>query len=152
MYSDALSYDTLFERLIQRKEKLALIGLGYVGMPIAIEFAKHLDVIGYNHNEYRIQQYKSGIDPTNEVGNDALLKTTVDFTSEEKRLREAKFLIVAVPTPVNTDHTPDLFPVETLLALLDVTSQKVQLSVTSLRFIPVSQKIYASQSSKKNLA
>ena len=52
MYSDALSYDTLFERLIQRKEKLALIGLGYVGMPIAIEFAKHLDVIGYNHNEY----------------------------------------------------------------------------------------------------
>lgn len=112
MYSDALSYDTLFERLIQRKEKLALIGLGYVGMPIAIEFAKHLDVIGYNHNEYRIQQYKSGIDPTNEVGNDALLKTTVDFTSEEKRLREAKFLIVAVPTPVNTDHTPDLFPVE----------------------------------------
>ena len=83
--------------------KLALVGLGYVGMPIAVEFAKHVSVIGFNHNEHRIQQYKSGIDPTNEVGNEVISKTTVDFTSDEKRLAEAKFIIVAVPTPVKPD-------------------------------------------------
>ena len=108
----ALEFTTLPDRLINGKEKLALIGLGYVGMPIAVEFAKHIRVIGFNHNEKRIQQYKSGIDPTHEVGNETLRKTTVDFTSDEIRLREAKFLIVAVPTPINADHTPDLFPVE----------------------------------------
>lgn len=107
-----MNFDTLYDRLINGEEKLALIGLGYVGMPIAVEFAKHVKVIGFNHNESRIQQYKSGIDPTNEVGNEVISKTTVDFTSDETRLREAKFLIVAVPTPVNSDHTPDLYPVE----------------------------------------
>jgi len=107
-----MNLDTLYDRLIKGEEKLALIGLGYVGMPIAVEFAKHVKVIGFNHNEKRIQQYKSGIDPTHEVGNEAISKTTVDFTSDETRLREAKFLIVAVPTPINTDHTPDLYPVE----------------------------------------
>lgn len=107
-----MNFDTLYARLVNGEEKLALIGLGYVGMPIAVEFAKHIKVIGFNHNESRIQQYKRGIDPTNEVGNEAIKNTTVDFTSDEKRLSEAKFLIVAVPTPVNTDHTPDLFPVE----------------------------------------
>ena len=105
-------FETLYARLINGEEKLALIGLGYVGMPIAVEFAKHVKVIGYNHNENRIRQYKSGIDPTHEVGDEAISKTTVDFTSDETRLREARFLIVAVPTPVNTDHTPDLYPVE----------------------------------------
>ena len=108
----AQEFKTLPDRLIGGEEKLALIGLGYVGMPIAVEFAKHVPVIGFNHNEKRIQQYKSGIDPTHEVGNETIRKTTVDFTSDETRLREAKFLIVAVPTPINTDHTPDLFPVE----------------------------------------
>ena len=106
------SFETLCSRLLAGEEKLALVGLGYVGMPIAVEFAKHVKVIGFNHNENRIQQYKNGIDPTNEVGNEAIKNTTVDFTSDETRLREAKFLIVAVPTPVNSDHTPDLFPVE----------------------------------------
>ena len=105
-------FSTLPERLISGEEKLALIGLGYVGMPIAVEFAKHVSVIGFNHNAKRIQQYKSGVDPTHEVGDEAIRNTTVDFTSDETRLREAKFLIVAVPTPINTDHTPDLFPVE----------------------------------------
>ncbi len=105
-------FSELYERLIHGEEKLALIGLGYVGMPIAVEFAKHIKVIGFNHNEKRIQQYKSGIDPTHEVGDEAISKTTVDFTSDESRLREAKFLIVAVPTPINTDHTPNLYPVE----------------------------------------
>lgn len=107
-----MSFDNLYDRLIAGEEKLALIGLGYVGMPIAVEFAKHVKVIGFNHNEKRIAQYKSGIDPTHEVGDEAISKTTVDFTSDETRLREAKFLIVAVPTPINTDHTPDLEPVE----------------------------------------
>ena len=105
-------FSTLPERLISGEEKLALIGLGYVGMPIAVEFAKRVSVIGFNHNPKRIQQYKSGVDPTHEVGDEAIRSTTVDFTSDETRLREAKFLIVAVPTPINTDHTPDLFPVE----------------------------------------
>ena len=105
-------FDNLYERLIQGEEKLALVGLGYVGMPIAVEFAKHIKVIGFNHHEQRIQQYKSGIDPTNEVGNEEISKTTVDFTSEEKRLSEAKFIIVAVPTPVLDDNNPDLEPVE----------------------------------------
>ena len=109
---NTVRFDTLYEGLLNRKEKLALIGLGYVGMPIAVEFAKHVDVIGFNHNENRILQYKSGIDPTNEVGNEAISKTTVDFTSDETRLREARFLIVAVPTPVGKDNIPDLEPVE----------------------------------------
>ena len=108
----AISFDTLYERLVKGEEKLALIGLGYVGMPIAVEFAKHVKVVGFNHNEKRIQQYKSGIDPTHEVGDEAISKTTVDFTSDERRLREAKFLIVAVPTPINEDRSPDLEPVE----------------------------------------
>lgn len=107
-----MNFETLYDKLINGEEKLALIGLGYVGMPIAVEFAKHVKVIGFNHNEKRIQQYKSGIDPTHEVGDEAISNTTVDFTSDETRLREAKFLIVAVPTPINTDHTSDLEPVE----------------------------------------
>ena len=109
---DEIRFDTLYERLIRGEEKLALVGLGYVGMPIAVEFAKHVKVIGFNHNERRIQQYKSGIDPTNEVGNAVISTTTVDFTSDEKRLSEAKFIIVAVPTPVKDDNNPDLGPVE----------------------------------------
>ena len=106
------TYDNLCEKLVSGQEKLALIGLGYVGMPIAVEFAKHVKVIGFNHNEKRIQQYRSGIDPTHEVGDDAIRSTTVDFTSDEKRLSEARFLIVAVPTPIKEDKTPDLEPVE----------------------------------------
>lgn len=107
-----IRFDNLYERLISGEEKLALVGLGYVGMPIAVEFAKHINVIGFNHHEYRIKQYKSGIDPTNEVGNEEISKTTVDFTSDETRLKEAKFIIIAVPTPVLDDHNPDLEPVE----------------------------------------
>ena len=93
--------------------KISLVGLGYVGMPIAIEFAKRgVDVIGFDLNEKKIATYKSGVDPTNEVGDEVIQNTTVDFTADEKRLQEAKFHIVAVPTPVNSDHTPDLTPVE----------------------------------------
>jgi len=103
---------SLYEKIINREEKLALVGLGYVGMPIAVAFAKNgLDVIGFDLNKEKIDFYKAGIDPTKEVGNDVIKATTVDFTDDETKLREAKFIIVAVPTPVNTDHTPDLTPV-----------------------------------------
>ncbi len=102
----------LFQRLIEKKEKLALIGLGYVGMPIAIAFAnKGLQVIGFDLNKAKIELYKSGVDPTHEVGDEAIKNTTLEFTADETRLRDAKFHIVAVPTPVNQDHTPDLAPV-----------------------------------------
>ena len=102
----------LYDKLIDKKEKLSLIGLGYVGMPIAVAFAKKVDVIGFDLNRQKIDLYKNGIDPTHEVGDEAISKTTVDFTADETKLREAKFHIVAVPTPVNDDHTPDLRPVE----------------------------------------
>ena len=102
----------LYDKLIDKEEKLSLIGLGYVGMPIAVAFAKKVDVIGFDLNRQKIDLYKNGIDPTHEVGDEAISKTTVDFTADETRLREAKFHIVAVPTPVNDDHTPDLRPVE----------------------------------------
>lgn len=103
---------SLYENLKSGKEKLSLIGLGYVGMPIAIAFAKKgINVIGFDTNKSKINLYKSGIDPTNEVGDEAIKNSTVKFTSDELYLRDAKFHIVAVPTPVNTDHTPDLTPV-----------------------------------------
>lgn len=98
--------------LIERKEKLSLVGLGYVGMPIAVAFAKKIEVIGFDLNSKKIEMYKSGVDPTKEVGDEIIKKTTVEFTSEEKELKKARFHIVAVPTPVNSDHTPDLSPVE----------------------------------------
>lgn len=106
-----MEYDTIYSGLIAGKEKLALVGLGYVGMPIAVEFAKHISVIGFDINEKRINEYCNGIDATNEIG-EAIKNTTVDFTADPTRLKEAKFIIVAVPTPVNPDNTPDLRPVE----------------------------------------
>ena len=102
----------LYEKLVNKKESLSLVGLGYVGMPIAVAFAKKgIKVIGFDLNKEKIELYKNGKDPTKEVGDDAISKTTVYFTAEEKDLQKAKFHIVAVPTPVNTDHTPDLTPV-----------------------------------------
>ena len=103
---------SLYERILNKEEKISLVGLGYVGMPIAVAFAKHVDVIGFDLNEKKIELYKSGVDPTNEVGDEVIKETTVEFTSDETKLREAKFHIVAVPTPVNIDKTPDLSPVE----------------------------------------
>ena len=102
----------LYEKLINKEEKLSLIGLGYVGMPIAVAFARKLDVIGFDLNRQKIALYKKGIDPTHEVGDEVIGTTTVAFTDNAAKLREAKFHIVAVPTPVNSDHTPDLTPVE----------------------------------------
>lgn len=105
-------YTTLYERLVNKEEKLSLVGLGYVGMPIAVAFAKKIKVVGFDLNAKKIELYKNGIDPTHEVGDEAISKTAVEFTADETKLRKAKFHIVAVPTPVNDDHTPDLAPVE----------------------------------------
>ena len=103
---------SLYNKLISREEKISLVGLGYVGMPIAVAFAnKGIDVVGFDLNKAKIELYKNGVDPTKEVGDEAIKNTTVYFTSDEKDLQKAKFHIVAVPTPVNTDHTPDLTPV-----------------------------------------
>lgn len=104
---------SLYEDLISGKEKLSLIGLGYVGMPLAVAFAEHnVKVIGFDLNKKKIELYKSGVDPTHEVGDEVIKASTVEFTYDEAKLKEAKFHIVAVPTPVNIDHTPDLAPVE----------------------------------------
>lgn len=103
---------SLYERIVNGEDKLALIGLGYVGMPIAVAFAKKVKVLGFDLNEAKIEAYKSGIDPTQEVGNEVIAKTSVEFTADENKLSEARFFIVAVPTPVNQDKTPDLSPVE----------------------------------------
>lgn len=109
---------SIYEDLVNKKEKLSLVGLGYVGMPIAVAFAKKVQVIGFDINESKINMYKKGVDMTREVGDEALKNTTVDFTSDASRLKEAKFHIVAVPTPVNDDHTPDLTPVESASRIL----------------------------------
>lgn len=103
---------TLYEKIVKGEEKIALVGLGYVGMPIAVAFAKKVKVVGFDLNKAKIDLYKQGIDPTHEVGDDAIKTTTVEFTSDENVLKTAKFFIVAVPTPVNQDKTPDLTPVE----------------------------------------
>ncbi len=102
----------LYEKLVSGEEKLSLVGLGYVGMPIAVAFARKVKVVGFDLNAEKIRLYKSGIDPTNEVGGEVVKNTKVEFTADASRLKEAKFHIVAVPTPVNDDHTPDLGPVE----------------------------------------
>jgi len=109
---------SLYEKIIKKEEKISIVGLGYVGMPLAVVFAKKVNVIGYDLNKKKIETYKKGIDPTNEVGNEAIKQTTVEFTNDESRLKEAKFHIVAVPTPINSDKTPDLIPVEGASAIV----------------------------------
>lgn len=108
----------LYEKLLKGEEKLSLVGLGYVGMPIAVAFARRIQVIGFDLNKEKIDLYQSGIDPTNEVGAEVIKNTSVAFTADAAKLKEAKFHIVAVPTPVNDDHTPDLSPVEGASRLL----------------------------------
>lgn len=103
---------SIYEKLLNKKEKLSVIGLGYVGMPIAVAFAKHIDVVGFDINKKKIDLYKSGVDPTNEVGDQEIINTSMVFTSDETQIRNAKFHIVAVPTPINQYKVPDLNPVE----------------------------------------
>ena len=109
----------LYEKIKNQEESLSLVGLGYVGMPIPVEFARRgVKVIGFDLNAAKIETYKSGIDPTNEVGDDVIMNTTVEFTANAEDLKRAKFHIVAVPTPVKDDHTPDLTPVESASEIL----------------------------------
>ncbi len=108
----------LFEKIVSGEEKISLVGLGYVGMPIAVAFAKKVKVVGFDLNAEKISLYKSGVDPTKEVGDEVIKNTAVEFTADPSKLKEAKFHIVAVPTPVNDDHTPDLSPVEGASRLL----------------------------------
>lgn len=102
----------LYEKLLNGEEQLSLVGLGYVGMPIAVAYAKKIKVIGFDSNEAKIDLYRKGIDPTKEVGDEAIRDTKVQFTANPEELSKCKFHIVAVPTPVHPDHTPDLSPVE----------------------------------------
>lgn len=103
--------ETLYEKIVNRKENISVVGLGYVGMPLAVAFAKKVNVIGFDVNKEKVNQYLEGIDVTNEVGNEAIKETTAQFTYDELKLRECKFHIVAVPTPINGDKSPDLNPV-----------------------------------------
>ena len=115
---------SLYEKIVKGEEKISLVGLGYVGMPIAVAFAKKVQVVGFDLNAEKIALYKKGIDPTKEVGDEVIKNTTVEFTADAAKLKEAKFHIVAVPTPVNDDHTPDLTPVEGASRILGQNLQK----------------------------
>lgn len=101
----------LYELLKSKKEKLSIIGLGYVGIVLAIEFSKKLDTIGFDINKNKIEKYLNGIDPTNEVGTDELKNSKLKFTNDPTLIKDAKFHIIAVPTPINTDCTPNLTPI-----------------------------------------
>lgn len=97
-----------FERIKTKKDLLAVVGLGYVGLPIAVAFAEKVKTLGFDINQEKINVYKKGIDSTNEIGDEKLQSTTLEFTTDPARLKEAKVIIVAVPTPINGDKTPDL--------------------------------------------
>ncbi|APC49621.1 UDP-N-acetyl-D-galactosamine dehydrogenase [Virgibacillus halodenitrificans] len=101
----------LYENIVNKQEKVSVVGLGYVGMPIAVAFSQQIEVVGFDINQRKVESYLAGIDVTNEVGDEVLKKSKVHFTSNEKELRDCKFHIVAVPTPVSTDKTPDLSPI-----------------------------------------
>lgn len=102
----------LYQKIKEQKEKISVIGLGYVGIPLAVSFARKVKVTGFDLNKEKVNQYLNGIDPTKEVGDEAIKNTTVEFTFDERKIQECKFHIVAVPTPINKDKTPDLKPVE----------------------------------------
>ncbi len=102
---------SLYDQLISKQEKLAVIGLGYVGLPIALEFARKISVIGFDINTKRVEMMKNGIDPSNELEKSAFEGCDIQFTANMEDLKQAKFFIVAVPTPVDQHNVPDLKPV-----------------------------------------
>ena len=111
-------YKSLYDEIVNKNTCISVIGLGYVGMPIAVAFAEKVKVVGYDTNMKKIALYRKGIDPTDEVGDEVIKNTSVMFTDNEEDLRRAKFHIVAVPTPVNRDHTPDLTPIKSATEIL----------------------------------
>jgi UDP-N-acetyl-D-glucosamine/UDP-N-acetyl-D-galactosamine dehydrogenase len=102
----------MYEELIDKKKKLAVIGLGYVGLPIALEFAKKIKVIGFDINAKRIEMMRNNIDPSQELEKEAFEGCDIEFTNELDVLKQANFFIVAVPTPVDDHNVPDLIPVQ----------------------------------------
>ncbi len=102
----------MYQELVEKKEKIAVIGLGYVGLPIALEFARKISAIGFDINAKRIEMMRQGIDPSNELGEEEFENCDIQFTSSLDDLREANFFIVAVPTPVDQHNVPDLTPVK----------------------------------------
>lgn len=125
----------LYEKIKNKEEKISLVGLGYVGMPIAVSFAKKVDVIGFDVNTDKIEDYKNGKDPTNEVGEAAIKSTTVHFTSDANELRNAKFHIVAVPTPISEDRIPDL-------SMVKAASQTVGENLTKGSYVIYESTVY----------
>lgn len=112
-------FTEIYQNLLTKSAAIAVVGLGYVGMPIAVEYAKKgISVIGFDHDAKKIRLYQEGYDPTMEVGDEELKKTKVNFTADALELKKASFIIIAVPTPVNTDHTPNLTPVENASAIV----------------------------------
>ena len=122
-----------------------MVGLGYVGLPLAVAFAKVADVIGFDISREKVEQYHKGIDVTKEVGDKAVQETTAFLTWEEKYLKDCKFHIVAVPTPIKSDKSPDLTPVISASRQLGEISLKVLLSYMNLQSIQVLPKIFAYQ-------
>ncbi len=102
----------MLEKLSRHESKLAVVGLGYVGLPLAAAFAEKFQVIGFDMNERKIAAYSQGHDVTAEIGDEALQKSGIDLTADPRRLGEASFIVIAVPTPINGDKTPDLDPVK----------------------------------------
>ena len=102
----------MYKGLIDKNKKLAVIGLGYVGLPIALEFAKKISVIGFDINAERVEMMKQGIDPSKELEKEVFNDCDIEFTNRLDKLREANFFIVAVPTPVDKNNIPDLMPVQ----------------------------------------
>ena len=100
----------MYTKLLDKQTKLALIGLGYVGLPIAIEFAKHVSVIGFDINEDRLDKLRNGIDPCGELSSEVFEHKDITFTSSIEKLREASFYVIAVPTPIDSHNEPDLSP------------------------------------------
>lgn len=114
----------MFQQIKDKQSSIAVVGLGYVGMPLAVAFAKKAKVIGFDINEEKIKMYKKGIDVTNEVGNEAIANTTVEFTSKPQDIRKAKFIVVAVPTPIDKHNKPDLSLVESASKTVGENMQK----------------------------
>ncbi len=102
----------MYQELLEKKKTLAVIGLGYVGLPIALEFAKKIKVIGFDINADRVAMMQNGVDPSKELDSSAFENCDIEFTNDLDILRKANFYIVAVPTPVDEHNVPDLVPVE----------------------------------------
>ena len=144
-------------RLQAKESSLAVIGLGYVGLPLAVAFAEHFLVIGYDNNTEKIRKYMNGNDPTGEIGDAVIQASTMQFTSDEARLSEANFIIIAVPTPIHGDKTPDLGPVKSAtrkvaknlsVGTIVVYESTVYPGVTEEVCLPILEKISGLQGGK----